>query len=81
MIFSILKNINLRGKLDIIDFHGKKHSYGKLDTNAVYSKIRFTISSEFIINQYIERQKKSQLVNKSRITNKKNSILSCFEEI
>ena len=45
MIFSILKNINLRGKLDIIDFHGKKHSYGKLDTNAVYSKIRFTNKS------------------------------------
>ena len=45
MLFSILKNLKFKGKLDIIDFKGNKHSYGKLDTYTLYLKIRFTSKS------------------------------------
>jgi cyclopropane-fatty-acyl-phospholipid synthase len=46
MIFTILKNIKFKGKLDIIDCKGKKYSFGKGND---YSKIRFT-------NKSIERK-------------------------
>ena len=46
MIFTILKNIHFKGKLDIIDCRGEKYSFGEGND---YSKIRFT-------NKSIERK-------------------------
>ena len=48
MIFSVLRNISLNGKLDIIDSNGKTHSFGAftgLPSDNLYSKIRFTNKS------------------------------------
>ena len=48
MLFSVLRNISLKGKLDIIDFNGKTHSFGTfidLTSDNLYSKIRFTNKS------------------------------------
>ena len=48
MLFSILKNVSLKGKLDIIDCKGKTHSFGTfidLTSDNLYSKIRFTNKS------------------------------------
>ena len=48
MLFSILRNVSLKGKLDIIDADGKTHSFGAfidLTSDKVYSKIRFTSKS------------------------------------
>ena len=42
MLFSILKNIKFRGKLDVVDSKGKLHSYG---SNEPYCKIRLTSKS------------------------------------
>jgi len=46
MLFSILKKIQLKGKIDIIDYKGNVHSFGHGDP---YSKVRFT-------NKSIERK-------------------------
>ena len=46
MLFSILKKIKFKGKIDIIDYKGNKHSFGQARP---YSKIRFT-------NKSIERK-------------------------
>ena len=48
MLFSILRNISLKGKLDIIDSNGKIHSFGAfpdLTSDNLYSKIRFANKS------------------------------------
>lgn len=48
MLFSVLKNVPLKGKLDIIDSNGKMHSFGELPDLAsdnLYVKIRFTNKS------------------------------------
>ena len=39
MLFSILKNIKFKGKLDVVDSKGKLHSYG---SNEPYCKIRLS---------------------------------------
>ena len=44
MLFSVLRNISLKGKLDIIDSNGKKHSFGTFSNSTsdnLYAKIRF----------------------------------------
>jgi len=46
MLFSILKKIKFKGKIDFIDYKGNKHSFGQAGT---YSKVRFT-------NKSIERK-------------------------
>ena len=46
MLFSILKEIKFKGRLEIIDFKGNKHSFGEGED---FSKIRFT-------NKSIERK-------------------------
>ena len=43
MLFSILKKINLKGKLDIVDSNNKTHSFGNSNLYNTYVKIRFTI--------------------------------------
>ncbi len=48
MLFSILKKINLKGKLDIVDSNNKTHSFGNSNLDNTYVKIRFT-------NKKIER--------------------------
>ena len=48
MLFSVLRKISLKGKLDIIDSNGKIHSFGTfpdLTSDNLYSKIRFTNKS------------------------------------
>ena len=48
MLFSVLRNISLKGKLDIIDSYGKTHSFGAfpdLISDNLYVKIRFTNKS------------------------------------
>ena len=42
MLFTILQNIKLKGKLEIINYRGKLYSFGEGDN---YSKIRFTNKS------------------------------------
>ena len=42
MLFSILKNIKFKGKLDVVDSKGKLHSYG---SNEPYCKIRLSSKS------------------------------------
>ena len=48
MLFSVLKNISLNGKIDIIDSNGKIHNFGEF-TNSLsknlYVKVRFTSKS------------------------------------
>ena len=46
MLFSILKKIKFKGKIDFIDYKGNKHSFGQAGP---YSKVRFT-------NKSIERK-------------------------
>ena len=46
MLFSILKKIKFKGKIDIIDYKGNTHSFGQAEP---YSKVRFT-------NKSIERK-------------------------
>ena len=46
MLFSILKKIKFKGKIDLIDYKGNKHSFGQAGP---YSKVRFT-------NKSIERK-------------------------
>ena len=46
MLFSILKNIKLKGKIEIIDYEGNLHSFGYAEP---YAKVRFT-------NKSIERK-------------------------
>ena len=46
MLFSILKKIKFKGKIDFIDYKGNKHSFGQVGP---YSKVRFT-------NKSIERK-------------------------
>ena len=46
MLFSILKKIKFKGKIDFIDYKGNKHSFGQAEP---YSKVRFT-------NKSIERK-------------------------
>jgi len=48
MLFSVLRNISLKGKLDIIDSKGETHSFGEtsnLESDKLYAKIRFTNKS------------------------------------
>ena len=48
MLFSVLRNVSLKGKLDIIDSNGKTHSFGAfpdLKSDNLYAKIRFTNKS------------------------------------
>jgi len=48
MLFSVLRKIPIKGKLDIIDSNGKTHSFGALHdltSDKLYSKIRFTNKS------------------------------------
>ena len=48
MLFSVLRNISLKGKLDIIDSNGKKHSFGTFSNSTsdnLYAKIRFANKS------------------------------------
>ena len=48
MLFSVLRKVPLKGKLDIIDSNGKTHSFGTfidLTSDNLYSKIRFTNKS------------------------------------
>ena len=48
MLFSVLRNISFKGKLDIIDFNGKIHSFGTFSNSTLdnpYAKIRFTSKS------------------------------------
>ena len=48
MLFSVLRNISLKGKLDIIDSKGETHSFGEtsnLVSDKLYAKIRFTNKS------------------------------------
>ncbi len=48
MLFSVLRNIPLKGKLDIIDSNGKMHRFGAfsdLASDNLYVKIRFTNKS------------------------------------
>ena len=42
MIFSILKNINFNGKLDIVDFNDQQYTFG---AGLPYCKIRFANNS------------------------------------
>ena len=46
MLFSILKKIKFKGKIDFIDYKGNKHSFGQAGP---YSKVRFS-------NKSIERK-------------------------
>ena len=39
MLFSILKNLSFKGKLDIVDYHNKIHTFVKSEP---YVKIKFT---------------------------------------
>ena len=48
MLFSVLRKVPLKGKLDIIDYNGKTHSFGTfIDSTSdnLYSRIRFTNKS------------------------------------
>ena len=46
MLFSVLKNISLKGKIDLIDYKDKKHTFGSLnDSEKLYVKVKLNSKS------------------------------------
>ena len=42
MLFSVLKKVSLKGKLDIIDYKGNLYSFGSQEAENQYVKIKLT---------------------------------------
>ena len=45
MLFSVLNKIPFKGKIDIVDSKGKKHSFGSPNTSVPYVKIKINKKS------------------------------------
>ena len=90
MLFSVLRNISLKGKLDIIDFNGKMHSFGVFPDSTsdnLYAKIRFTnksIQQKLFINPrlYLGEgyMNKDIIIEEGTIDDFINIITSCYDD-
>jgi len=84
MFFSILKNLNFNGKLDIVNFNGHQYTFGK---GLPYSKIRFTnksIEKKLLRNPSLHLgegyMNQEIIIENGNLDTFLNIITSCYED-